>query len=145
MNVILNTVLGVPLEGLHGFRRMLLMYNIGVFGGALCYFVNDSHTTVVGMSGGCYALIGMHLADLTMNWAQKKFRKPILLFLVILVGIDFLSSFLALSSENSSHSAHLGGAIAGCMIGILIGKNLKVKCWERILQGFVLFLGVGLV
>merc|ERR1719277_1272699 len=78
MNVFLNCLLGIPLEGLHGPLRMAVMFNVGVFGGACCYFLSDAHTVVVGCSGGCYALIGMHVADLIMNWAQKKFRWPTL-------------------------------------------------------------------
>lgn len=68
MNAALNVVLGIPLELMHGSLRVALMFNIGVVGGAMCYSVNDAHTVVVGCSGGCYALIGTHIADLLMNW-----------------------------------------------------------------------------
>ena len=44
--------------GMQGPIRMFLMFNIGVFGGACCFFVNNPFDTVVGMSGGCYSLIG---------------------------------------------------------------------------------------
>lgn len=145
MNVFLNVMLGVPLEGLHGHIRMVLMFNVGVFGGACCYFVNDAHTVVVGCSGGCYSLIGMHFADLIMNWNQKKFRWPTVVFLTLLVSVDIFSYTMSLSAENTSHSAHVGGFIAGTIIGILIGKNLKVKLWEQVLRCMLFFIGFGLV
>mmetsp|Transcript_64646 Transcript_64646/g.169252 ORF Transcript_64646/g.169252 Transcript_64646/m.169252 type:complete len:427 (+) Transcript_64646:97-1377(+) len=145
MNCFLNVMLGVPLEGLHGTFKLFVMFNIGVFGGACCFFFNDSHTAVVGMSGGCYALIGMHVGNVVMNWDQLKFRKPILLFLCLLVACDVLSYVLALGAENASHSAHIGGAVAGTIIGILIGDNIKVTRMERVVQMFFLLVGVGLV
>merc|ERR1712137_956086 len=49
-NSFMNIVLGIPLEGLHGHLRVVLMYNVGVFGGACCYWVGDSKRRVVGMS-----------------------------------------------------------------------------------------------
>merc|ERR1711972_546199 len=76
MSVFLNLVIGLPLNGFHGNLRMLFMYNIGVLGGACGWMVCDLHAATVGMSGGCYALIGISLADLCMNWHEKKFRKP---------------------------------------------------------------------
>lgn len=143
MNCVMNLVLGIPLEGLHGPLRMILMYNIGVFGGACCYWVGDAHKQVVGMSGGCYALIGMHVADLVINWAQLKFRKPMILFLAVMITVDVLSYVLALGDANASHTAHVGGAIAGLIIGVLIGRNLVVKKCERIVQA--IFGGIGAI
>merc|ERR1712217_133081 len=144
MNVFLNSMLGIPLEGLHGSLRMVLMFNVGVFGGACCYFFNDAHTAVVGCSGGCYALIGIHLADLIMNFHQKKFRIPTLFFLLLIVGVDILSYISALSPENASHSAHIGGGIAGLISGVLLVRNLKVIRCERIFQCILVIIGVGL-
>lgn len=142
MNCFLNVMLGVPLEGLHGTFKLFMMFNIGVIGGACCFFFNDAHTTVVGMSGGCYALIGMHIGNVIMNWDQLKFRKPILFFLAVLVGVDVGSFLLSVGAHNASHSAHMGGAVAGAIIGILIGDNLKVTQLERVVQGFFLFVAV---
>jgi len=124
---------------------MLLMYNVGVFGGACCFFVVDPHATVVGMSGGCYSLIGMQFADLIMNWHQKKFRRPTVFFLLLLVGVDVASYNLAVSSESASHAAHLGGVVAGLLIGVLVGENMKVKKIERVIQAVVLFVGLVLL
>lgn len=145
MNCFLNIMLGIPLEGMHGGFRMFIMFNIGVLGGACCYFVNNPFDTVVGMSGGCYSLIGMHFADLIMNWHQKKFRKPTLLFICILAGADITSYMLTMSAENASHSAHMGGAIAGLIIGVMIGENMEVKTYERVLQAICTLIGFGLV
>mmetsp|Transcript_88041 Transcript_88041/g.188928 ORF Transcript_88041/g.188928 Transcript_88041/m.188928 type:complete len:466 (+) Transcript_88041:79-1476(+) len=145
MNCVLLLLLGVPLEGLHGFRRMFLMFNVGVLGGACCFFVADPHFAVVGMSGGCYSLVGLHVADLIMNWGQKKFRKPTIALLVFIIATEVVAYELSLGSANASHTVHFGGVVAGIMIGILVGKNLKVLKSERILQGVVLAISFGLV
>merc|ERR1740130_1595199 len=102
------------------------MFNAGVFGGACNCLLCDSHSPVIGMSGGCYALLGMILADLIINWKQKKFRTATLVFLSVLAWMDFVTAWMSTES-GKSNTAHLGGYIAGTIMGILIGENLKVK------------------
>lgn len=144
MNCFLAIMLGVPLEGAHGHIRLIIMFNIGVFGGACMHFVNDAHTVVVGCSGGCYALIGIHIGDLVMNWSQKKYRIPTLVFLAILVGMDVGSYLLSMSSEHSSHSAHMGGGIAGVIIGCIVCKNLKSAWYEKYVVAVLAVVGIAL-
>jgi len=143
MNCLMNVMLGIPLEGLHGSLRMLVMFNAGVLGGALAYMVHDAHTAVSGMSGGCYALIGMHLADLTINWSQNKFRKPTAALLLVLIGVELLT--YGFGKGSTSHAAHFGGFAAGWLIGLLIGRNLVIKRYEVVLQGLSLVVGIGLI
>merc|ERR1712048_765511 len=45
--------------------------------------------------------------------------------------LDLLSYFLALGSQTASHSTHVGGAISGVLIGVLLGKKMKVSGSER--------------
>jgi hypothetical protein len=130
----MNLVFGIPLEGLHGHLRMAFMYNVGVVGGAFCYWVLDAHSVVVGMSGGCYALIGMHVSNIAMNWHQLKFRIPTLMFLTILVALELTIAFTSKHEDNTSHTAHLGGAIFGLLISTIIGENLVVHRHERVIQ-----------
>lgn len=130
-NVVLNLLFGIPMEGVHGTRRMILMYNIGVFGGACFATVSTAHSSVVGMSAGCYALMGMHLADLVINWNQKRFRWPTLIFIAVMATLEITMYTAAVDGNNKSHSAHLGGYIAGTLIGIVHGRNYVVHNWER--------------
>jgi len=145
MNCILTVILGIPLEGINGTFRFALMFYGGVFGGACCCFLTAVRAPVVGMSGGCYALFGIHLADLIMNWSEKRFRRPTLVFLVVLAGTDLLSYHFGMTAESSSHSAHLGGYIAGVCIGVCIGNNLNVKKIECVFRVVTFILGVGLL
>eukprot|EP00933_Yihiella_yeosuensis_P023206 TRINITY_DN18099_c0_g1_i3.p1 TRINITY_DN18099_c0_g1~~TRINITY_DN18099_c0_g1_i3.p1 ORF type:complete len:204 (-),score=14.55 TRINITY_DN18099_c0_g1_i3:152-679(-) len=98
------------------------------------------------MSAGCYALIGMHLGDLFLNWHQTRYRKPKLVILVLLIAFDLLNVYLSTTAgeTSTSHSAHLGGYSIGLILGILLGRNLVVKWWERCLQAFLVGLACGL-
>lgn len=133
-NTLFNLIFGIPLEGLHGTWKLALMYNLGVFGGACCYFVSSAHAVVVGMSGGCYALLGMHVADLVMNWHSKRYRKPTAVLIIALAASDLSQFYSTQSAENVSHAAHLGGYVAGTLLGIAIGKNVQKEPWEIKLQ-----------
>merc|ERR1712228_581921 len=84
LNTLLALIFGIPLEGFHGSWRMVLMFNLGVFGGSCAVMVWDVHRQTVGMSGGVYALLGIMLADLIMNWSQKSFRYCCLMMLLFL-------------------------------------------------------------
>ncbi|CAK9078125.1 unnamed protein product [Durusdinium trenchii] len=77
-NVLLLVMCGINLEGFHGTFRVLWMFEVGVLGGAGCVCVFDSHARVVGMSGGAYALLGMQLGDVILNWERKSapYRRP---------------------------------------------------------------------
>mmetsp|Transcript_87092 Transcript_87092/g.244301 ORF Transcript_87092/g.244301 Transcript_87092/m.244301 type:complete len:650 (-) Transcript_87092:157-2106(-) len=145
VNVILTIVLGIPLEGLHGTRRMFLFFNAGVIGGALCNFFTALRHPVVGMSGGCYALFGLHFSSLVMNWQEGRFRTPAMLMLLTLAAADILSIQFGMVEEAVSHAAHLGGVIAGVCVGILLGSNLKVKIHERCFQVIAILLLLGMV
>lgn len=130
INSILTLLLGVPIEAMVGFVRTFLMFNAGVIGGALAYGVWDGRNTIVGMSGGCYALVAMHFAEIALNWKKMKFAKTKLVFLIVLVALDNVHYHLGnVKSQQpddkptTSNSAHFGGAMAGFVSGALIGYN----------------------
>merc|ERR1740138_2052895 len=107
MNSLMIGLLGTPLEGSGGTRRLCFMFNAGVIGGAACYMVGDSHRVVCGASGGVYTLFAMHFSDLVLNWHRKKFRYPTLIFLLFLVGVDLAAHFGY--SHAISSTVHIGG------------------------------------
>jgi len=169
-NCVMTLFFGINLEGVHGWWRMFLMFNIGVFGGSCCCFVADPHTRVVGMSGGCYALVGMHFGDVLMNFneqrraaehfanlpsEQKKnleniWRKMIIAprqkiaVLLLLVTIDLVQGYLTRGS-GVSLSAHFGGFVAGFLICIVLGHNMVVKGHERCFWVCAVLAGTGCI
>jgi len=141
-------MLGVPLEGFHGCLRLFLIFNGGVLGGACACFVCSAHSRIVGMSGGCYALLGMHLGDLLLNWRQKKFRRPTLFVLLVLGVLDLFNAGAfnksAREGDTVSHAAHFGGYVMGLCLGIVLGRNLVVYRRDRVLQLCTVLVGLGL-
>merc|ERR1711959_234993 len=126
-------ILGVPLEGLHGTGALFLMWMAGVFGGAINWMLFDPYRTSFGASGGCFALLGMHVADLIMNWKQKKFRFMLILVLMLVTSVE-LAGFHANYDEDgslSAHCVHVGGLVAGLFIGVCRGRDIHEERWER--------------
>lgn len=144
-NTIMLLFAGLPLEGFHGSLRLALMFNVGVIGGGLCYLLADPHgPSLVGMSGGCYALLGMHLADIVMNFAEKENPRRKLSVLLLIFVLDLANVALSSDAEQDaspSHWAHLGGWLAGLMVGIVVGRNI-LRGYERQLQIVVSVLGI---
>lgn len=71
-NIIIQLFFGVPLEVMHGTARIGVIYLAGVFAGSLGTSVVDSEVFLVGASGGVYALLAAHLANITLNYAHMK-------------------------------------------------------------------------
>eukprot|EP00930_Biecheleria_cincta_P060669 TRINITY_DN4628_c0_g2_i1.p1 TRINITY_DN4628_c0_g2~~TRINITY_DN4628_c0_g2_i1.p1 ORF type:complete len:468 (+),score=60.88 TRINITY_DN4628_c0_g2_i1:142-1545(+) len=142
MNSLLCLLLGVPLEGFHGHWRIIVIFNVSVVGGGWSHMVSRIHDSgLVGMSAGCYSLLGIHMADLAMNWSQNRWRKPKLLVLLLLAALDVSVYYFSTPDSPTGHSAHVGGYVTGLIVGILLVRNLKVKRWERNLQRAVKFFG----
>jgi len=146
MNCIVLFLAGIPAERLHGSARLALMFNVGVVGGACCYFVSDPHIQVVGMSGGCYALMGIVLAHILMNWYDMRCPAEKLAFLLLLGAADILNAQLTWNT-TSSHSTHFGGYVSGFCIGLLAGRRLRVPCGAAptVLRATALFVAAALV
>jgi membrane associated rhomboid family serine protease len=142
-NVLLVLVLGIQLEGYHGTLHLLIFFQIGVFGGAMCYLVSDCHVSTVGMSGGCYSLIGMHIGDIALNWQERPRRWAKLLLILFFFAFDTLQTYVLSSSDDVSHSAHTGGFVAGIVICVIWGHNSKVHDYERVIQVLALLIGIG--
>jgi len=144
MNVILVLALGIRLELFHGTLRTAFMFQVGVFGGACCCFVVDIHKSIVGMSGGCYSLLGIQFGDIIMNFTEKKNPIRKLCFILLLASIDFFQAYLTENSK-SSHAAHSGGFIAGLLIVVVIGRNLVLTGCEKVTMAVSLAVGIGLI
>ncbi|XP_018647973.1 family S54 unassigned peptidase (S54 family) [Schistosoma mansoni] len=110
------------------FHSVLCMLMLTI--GSLASSVTDSFSLVCGASGGCYALIGAHLATVIMNWdiMQEGWLKDPLSFIssgvvrsiiiIVLGGSDTaLAIYDRFSNPNEKirvgFSAHFGGFIAG--------------------------------
>ncbi|VVC44262.1 Hypothetical protein CINCED_3A014559 [Cinara cedri] len=65
-NLIVQLLVGLPLEMVHGSLRIGVVYMAGVLAGSLGTSVFDSNVFLVGASGGVYALLAAHLANVML-------------------------------------------------------------------------------
>ncbi|VDP17877.1 unnamed protein product [Soboliphyme baturini] len=138
-NCIAQLFIGLPLELVHKYWRIGLVYLLGALMGSLAVSVTDPNVLLAGASGGVYALIAAHAANLVVNWDEMEFAILRLVALVIFVGIDFGLSVYSrygnpedANGNRTSYVAHIGGFVAGLLMGIVILRNFSKKSWERV-------------
>ncbi|XP_042295560.1 rhomboid-related protein 2 isoform X2 [Sceloporus undulatus] len=150
-NLVLQLVLGIPLELVHKGHRVGLVYLAGVLGGSLASSVCDPLLGLVGASGGVYALIGGYFMNVLVNFREMipLFGVARLLFIFLIVGTDvgfalyrrFLSDVDGL---KVSFVAHIAGGLAGMSVGYVIfssfDKNFvkDPRFWVCVI-GYLLF------
>eukprot|EP00931_Biecheleriopsis_adriatica_P060620 TRINITY_DN36417_c0_g1_i1.p1 TRINITY_DN36417_c0_g1~~TRINITY_DN36417_c0_g1_i1.p1 ORF type:complete len:557 (+),score=98.00 TRINITY_DN36417_c0_g1_i1:176-1672(+) len=127
-NILLMLLCGISLEGFHGSLRLFFMFEIGVLGGAGNVYVWDSHARVVGMSGGAYALLGIQLGDVVLNWERKS--APWRLLLLVTIAFAEILLYLLNPAEEISYTAHAGGGIAGLLVCVVFGRNLTINTYD---------------
>ncbi|KAM3722480.1 Rhomboid-related protein [Dirofilaria immitis] len=137
-NVIVQLLIGVPLELVHKMWRIAVIYLLAVCLGALLQYVLDPSVYLIGCSAGVYALIGAHLSNLIVNWAEMPFRLIRLFIISAYVLADTTLTvyrrFQLDECDRVSYTAHIAGTVTGILMGVVILHNLKVLHWERILM-----------
>ncbi|KAL7851745.1 hypothetical protein AOLI_G00221010 [Acnodon oligacanthus] len=133
-NLLLQLMLGIPLELVHKGFEVAMVYLGGVLAGSLASSIFDPYSALVGASGGVYALIGGYLMNALVNFREMI---PLLgifriLVIVLIAGTDvgFALYRRFLSDEAGlkvSFVAHIGGGIAGMTIGYVFFSNYNQK------------------
>ncbi|XP_035615717.1 rhomboid-related protein 2-like [Oncorhynchus keta] len=151
-NLVMQLLLGIPLELVHKGFEVGMVYMAGVLAGSLASSIFDPLSALVGASGGVYALIGGYLMNAVVNFREMipvlgVFRIGVI---VIIVGTDvgfalyrrFLTHDVGL---KVSFVAHIGGGVAGMTIGYVFfsaynQKLLKDPRFWLCIVGYVVFL-----
>ena len=133
-NVIVQLCLGVPLELIHKWWRVGLLYMAGVAAGSLGASISDPRTYLAGASGGVYALIAAHLSNVVLNFNEMEYGWVRLLGLTTFaasdVGIAVWDRYHQSLNHRVSYAAHIAGAVAGLLLGLIVLRNLRVRRWE---------------
>jgi rhomboid-related protein 1/2/3 len=136
VNLLIQIILGIPLEMVHKWWRVLLIYFAGVLAGSLATSIVDPTVRLAGASGGVYSLITAHIACIIMNWREMSFPVvQLFLFVVVTasdVGTAIYNRYVLNLDENIGYAAHFAGGVAGLLVGINILRNLEVTKAERI-------------
>ncbi|KPC69844.1 Rhomboid family protein [Streptomyces sp. NRRL WC-3753] len=107
-NMISLWFLGAPLEAALGRARYLALYLAsGLAGSVFAYLLTSPTTPVLGASGAIFGLFGATAALVRRLNADMR---PVVILLVISLIFTFTRS-------NISWQAHVGGLVAGAMIG----------------------------
>mmetsp|Transcript_76431 Transcript_76431/g.224263 ORF Transcript_76431/g.224263 Transcript_76431/m.224263 type:complete len:603 (-) Transcript_76431:102-1910(-) len=138
MSVVLILAAGISLEGFWGPLWTALFFNVGVLAGACCHMVVNTHSaSLTGMSAGCYSLVGVHLADLLLNWQSRRFGKLKLLLGLVLASVDQTHALARTSATfdvwAASASVQGGGCLAGFFLGAAVGPNCLSRRAEKAL------------
>jgi hypothetical protein len=96
-NLLVQLLVGLPLEMVHGSFRIGCIYMAGVLAGSLGTSVFDPDVYLVGASGGVYALLAAHLANVLLNYNNMEFGILRLLG-VFLIGMK--KKFLSLKGTS---------------------------------------------
>lgn len=121
MNMFALINLGNFMERLYGPKKFLITVLSGITVGSFFVFAAEGNLLVIGISGGLYAILGVMLMYLIETGLIKQ---PAIQSQVIrLVTINILINFL----PQISVLGHLGGLVAGALLGLYYSKN---KAWE---------------
>ncbi|KAJ8712883.1 hypothetical protein PYW08_008187 [Mythimna loreyi] len=135
VNLLVQLFLGVPLEMVHRWWRVTLVYLAGVAAGSLATSLTDPKVYLAGASGGVYALVAAHVATIIMNWSEMEFAIIQLLVFLLLASVDIGTAvydrYWRNLDQNIGYVAHLAGAIAGLLVGIGVLRNLEKRKWEK--------------
>ncbi|ELW61784.1 Rhomboid-related protein 3 [Tupaia chinensis] len=140
LNVVLQLLVGVPLEMVHGATRIGLVYVAGVVAGSLAVSVADMTAPVVGSSGGVYALVSAHLANIVMNWSGMKCQLKLLRMAVALICMSMeFGRAVWLRFHPSAYPpcphpsfvAHLGGVAVGITLGVVVLRNYEQRLQDQ--------------
>lgn len=66
MNICVQILLGIPLEMVHRWWRILIIYLAGVASGSLFTSIVDPDVYIAGASGGVYSLLAAHIATIVI-------------------------------------------------------------------------------
>ncbi|XP_054634828.1 rhomboid-related protein 3 isoform X5 [Dunckerocampus dactyliophorus] len=140
LNMAMQLLVGVPLEMVHGAVRIGLIYVCGVLAGSLAVSVTDMTAPVVGSSGGVYALVSAHLANVVMNWSGMKcqFKLFRMAMALVCMSVEFgRAVWLRFyppafpPCPNPSFVAHLGGVMVGLTLGVVVLQNYEQRLQEQ--------------
>ncbi|KAM7394087.1 hypothetical protein PAMP_020907 [Pampus punctatissimus] len=140
LNMAMQLLVGVPLEMVHGALRIGLVYMCGVLAGSLAVSVTDMTAPVVGSSGGVYALVSAHLANVVINWSGMKcqFKLFRMAMALVCMSVEFgRAVWLRFyppafpPCPNPSFVAHLGGVVVGLTLGVVVLQNYEQRLQEQ--------------
>jgi len=150
LNLCLLLMVSLPLEMTHGTVRTQIVALAGAITSCLLFSVSNPKAFLVGSSGAVTSLVTAHLASIILNWREdtlilrQRFRnsqatspifgKPVRIARVLLVIVILCLDIYKFCQDNEdtkiAFTAHIGGAVSGLFVGIVVLQNRRVQHWE---------------
>ena len=135
--------------------RVATIFFAGVIYGSLLVLLIEPQKSNQGASCGVYALIGGHIAYISLNWKEeigslktlwKKLWNPFLapmriVTIFVFLGVDVCFSITS-DIAKVSHEGHIIGCISGLLVGMVVVElenSVKGK-WATYVQKFLFVL-----
>ena len=131
-NILVISLVGIPLEQRLGRNRFIAIYFIGLIGGSVAWFLFNIESTrpALGASGAAFGLFGAYLA----GWPKDEIPFPLILIrkwpvfyiAMIYFGLELVRAYSTLGLSRPSdigHMAHLGGFILAYVALPVIAKG----------------------
>ena len=144
-NMIIFLLVTPILEAAQDSLRPAAVYIIGCVLGSMLSGIVAPGVYLVGASGGCYALVLAHIANIIIN-GDIMDKKAMVLRLVVLtpmVGACLWDAYLAvqrwsnpskyLGGGGVSYAAHVAGGFTGLFLGTIMLRNYEAAKAEKII------------
>lgn len=131
-NLVVQLLVGLPLEMVHGSTRIGCVYLAGVLAGSLGTSVFDPEVYLVGASGGVYALLAAHLANVMLNYNNMQYG-IIRLAAIFIFGKSYYWYLINPANGHSSHvkciqtNRRTFFIVASCDVGFAIYSRYAVE------------------
>lgn len=142
-NVFFQLRMGFGMEQQFGRNKMMLIYfGCGVIGN-LISVMGDPYKLAVGASTAGFGLIGVWLAELALSWESMgpARERTVIWIALMLVSVTTMSSM----TPNMDLYGHLGGALGGFLLGIIVSdmeEKDKPEWYPQARAGAVFLLGL---
>jgi rhomboid protease GluP len=119
-------VFGLEMERIFGPERYIVIYILsGLFGSLASFATKGNETFSVGASGAIFGIIGMSLA---FFWLHKdkmgQFGRQRMSSILFIVGFNL---FLGYTIPGIDNMAHIGGLIAGLLLGLGLAPQYEIE------------------
>jgi len=114
---------GMFLEPMIGKGRFAVAYLLTGVGAGVASIWAHSAVVSVGASGAIFGMYGVFLALLTTSYIKRSYRKTMIRSILFFVVFNLMYGL----QGNTDNAAHVGGLIAGLLLGYAIYPGLKKK------------------
>eukprot|EP00929_Paragymnodinium_shiwhaense_P097159 TRINITY_DN58916_c0_g1_i1.p1 TRINITY_DN58916_c0_g1~~TRINITY_DN58916_c0_g1_i1.p1 ORF type:complete len:471 (+),score=65.53 TRINITY_DN58916_c0_g1_i1:81-1493(+) len=142
-NVFFQLRMGFGMEKQFGRNKMMMIYfGCGLIGNLISVLA-DPHKLAVGASTAGFGLIGVWFAEILLSWNTlgPAKERTIIWIALMLVSVTTMSSM----TPNMDLYGHLGGALGGFLLGIIVSdmpEDRQPEFYAQLRAGAVVLLGL---